>query len=56
MHGAGITELSYDSNAINLVIDTQSAGAKEALKHEIAKHFKQAQMSDHETQLEVRLK
>ena len=56
MGAIGMRELNYDSNAINLVIDTQNSEAKEALKRDISKKFKQSHISEHETQLEVRLK
>lgn len=55
-HGEGIQELSYDGNAINLIIDTRDSSTGEKLKNEITKKFKHTQMSEHNTQLEVRLK
>lgn len=54
--GDGIQELTYDGQAINIIINTSDATTKEKLKSELAKQFKNAQLSDHNKQLEVRLK
>ncbi len=56
IRGEGIGELDYDGNAINLMIETHDSADRESLKREISKRFKHAQMSEHDTQLEVRLK
>ena len=52
----GIEELSYDGNSINLMIDTHDSNAGAKLKNEIVKRFTHAQVVEHNTQLEVRLK
>ncbi|MDP3302458.1 MAG: hypothetical protein Q8S36_10890 [Sulfuricurvum sp.] len=52
----GIEELVYDGHAINIIINTSDAATKAKLKSELTKQFKNAQLSDHNRQLEVRLK
>lgn len=54
--GEGIQELTYDGNAINLIIDTHDSTVTEKLKNEIIKHFNHPQFNNHNTQLEVRIK
>lgn len=54
--GDGIEELVYDGHAINIIINTSDAATKEKLKSELAKQFKNAQLSDHNRQVEVHLK
>lgn len=54
--GDGIEELTYDGHVINLIINTPDASTKEKLKNAVTKLFKNAQLNDHNTQLEVRLK
>lgn len=54
--GDDIQELVYDGHAINIIINTSDTATKEKLKNELAKQFKNAQLSDHNRQLEVRLK
>ncbi len=56
VRGEGMQELGYDGNAINLIIDTRDLSTGGKLKNEITKKFKHAQVSEHTTQLEVRLK
>lgn len=54
--GDGIEELVYDGHAINIIINTSDTATKEKLKSELTKQFKNAQLSDQNRQLEVRLK
>lgn len=56
LHGEGIRELNYDGNAINLIIDARDANERDALKEKIAARFKHAQINEHDTQIEVRIK
>lgn len=56
VHGEGIETFNYDGNAVNLIIETHDSASNESLKREISKHFNHAQINDHDTQLEVRLK
>jgi hypothetical protein len=55
-HGEGIRAVEYDGNAINLTIDTRDINVRDSLKTKIMAHFKHAQINEHETQLEVRIK
>lgn len=52
----GIQELIYDGHAVNIIINTSNTTIKEKLKNELTKQFKNVQLSDHNTQLEVHLK
>lgn len=56
LHGEGIRELSYDGNGIYMVIDADDANARNSLKNTIMNRFKHAQINEHNTQIEVRLK
>lgn len=56
LHGEGIRELNYDGNAINLIIDARDTNERDALKEKITAHFKHAQINEHDTQIEVRIK
>lgn len=55
-HGEGIRSLEYDGNAINVSIDTRDTNVRDSLKSKIMSHFKHAQINEHDTQLEVRIK
>lgn len=54
--GDGIQELTYDGHAMNIIINTSDSNSKEKLKNELRKQFRNVQLNDHNTQLEVRLK
>lgn len=56
LHGEGIREFSYDGNGIYMVIDADDANARNSLKNTIMNRFKHAQVNEHNTQIEVRLK
>lgn len=55
-HGSGIRELTYDGNALKLVIDASDSKNIENLQNEISKRFKKARYDGRDTQLEVRIK
>lgn len=54
--GNGIQELTYDGHVINLLINTPDLNTKEKATSSLKKEFKNAQISDQNGQLEVRLK
>ncbi|MFZ2890920.1 hypothetical protein [Sulfuricurvum sp.] len=56
LHGEGIREFSYDGNGIYIVIDAEDANVRNSLKNTIMNRFKHAQVNEHNTQIEVRLK
>lgn len=56
LHGEGIRELNYDGNAINVIVEAHDANKRDALKEKITARFKHAQVHEHDSQIEVRIK
>lgn len=56
LQGEGIQDITYDGNVVSLVLDTQSATEKDVLKNKIMHNFKEAQINEENTTLEVRFK
>lgn len=56
LNSEGIRELEFDGNSMNLIISTSDTNERNSLKNKIISHFKHAQIDEHETLIEVRIK